>query len=61
MSILFGPVVQQGYVVPDVEAAIAHWTARGIGPFFLMDITDFSGEYDGEPTYVIGVSFGVGF
>ena len=49
MSILFGPVVQQGYVVPDVEAAIAHWTARGVGPFFLMDITDFPGEYDGEP------------
>jgi catechol 2,3-dioxygenase-like lactoylglutathione lyase family enzyme len=46
---LFGPVVQQGYVVPDVEAAIAHWTARGIGPFFLQDITDFSGQYFSEP------------
>jgi hypothetical protein len=49
VSTLFGPVVQQGYVVPDVEAAIAHWTARGIGPFFLQDITDFSGQYFSEP------------
>jgi len=49
MSTLFGPVVQQGYVVPDADAAIAHWTSRGIGPFFLQDIADFSGEYDGKP------------
>lgn len=49
MSRLFGPVVQQGYVVPDVEAAIEHWIARGIGPFFLQDISDFPGSYDGQP------------
>ena len=49
MSALFGPVVQQGYVVPDVEAAIDHWLARGVGPFFLNDIADFSGWYDGQP------------
>ena len=49
MSTLFGPVVQQGYVVPDVDEAIAHWTSRGIGPFFLQDIADFPGEYDGKP------------
>lgn len=30
MSALFGPVIQQGYVVPDVEAAMRHWIARGI-------------------------------
>ncbi len=49
MSALFGPVVQQGYVVPDVDAAIAHWLARGVGPFFVTDIADFPGSYDGEP------------
>lgn len=49
MSKLFGPVVQQGYVVPDVEVAIAHWLARGVGPFFLQDIEGFSGQYDGRP------------
>lgn len=47
MSALFGPVVQQGYVVPDVDASIEHWLARGIGPFFLQDINGFSGQYDG--------------
>ncbi len=49
MSYLFGPVVQQGYVVPDVDVAIDHWLARGVGPFFLQDISNFPGWYDGEP------------
>lgn len=49
MSTLFGPVVQQGYVVPDVDAAIEHWLASGVGPFFLQDITSFPGWYDGKP------------
>ena len=35
--------------MPDVKQAIAQWTARGIGPFFLQDITGFSGQYDGQP------------
>lgn len=48
MSKLFGSVVQQGYVVPDVEAAIEHWLARGVGPFFLQDINGMSGQYDGK-------------
>lgn len=49
MSVLFGPVVQQGYVVPDVEAAMQHWLARGVGPFVFVDIRDFPGLYDGKP------------
>lgn len=49
MSTLFGPVVQQGYVVPDVDAAIAHWLARGVGPFFVTDISNFPGQYNGQP------------
>ena len=49
MSSLFGPVVQQGYVVPDVEEAIAHWLSRGVVPFFLNDISDFPGQYNGQP------------
>ncbi len=47
MSTLFGPVVQQGYVVPDVEEAISHWLERGVGPFFLQDISAFPCWYDG--------------
>ena len=49
MSHLFGPVVQQGYVVPDVESAMRHWLARGVGPFVFVDIKEFPGLYDGKP------------
>ncbi len=49
MSSFFGSVVQQGYVVPDVDAAVEHWLARGVGPFFIADIKGMSGVYDGEP------------
>ena len=48
MSSLFGPVVQHGYVVPDVDVAVAHWLARGVGPFFIADIAGMLGLYDGE-------------
>ena len=47
MSALFGPVVQQGYVVPDIQAAMRHWIARGIGPFFIEEHIRPKGEYDG--------------
>ena len=34
----FGPIVQNAYVVADLEAAIAHWSETvGVGPFFLME------------------------
>ncbi len=49
MSTLFGPVVQQGYVVPDVEQAMQHWLARGIGPFVYVDIKNFPGLYADQP------------
>lgn len=49
MSALFGPVVQQGYVVSDVQAAMRHWIARGIGPFFIEEHIRPKGEYDGDP------------
>lgn len=35
MSRFFGAIRQLGYVVPDIEAAMAYWTATlGVGPFF---------------------------
>jgi catechol 2,3-dioxygenase-like lactoylglutathione lyase family enzyme len=49
MSEMFGPVVQQGYVVPEVESAMQHWLARGVGPFAFVDIKDFPGLYCDEP------------
>jgi catechol 2,3-dioxygenase-like lactoylglutathione lyase family enzyme len=47
MSALFGPVIQQGYVVPDIDVAIEHWVARGIGPFFIEAHIRPKGSYDG--------------
>jgi len=37
MSRIFGPVIQQAYVVPDIEEAMRHWIARGIGPFYVEE------------------------
>ena len=46
MSLLFGDVCQNGYVVRDIEAAMEHWrTTLGIGPFLLfrkVTIEDFT-------------------
>lgn len=47
MSVLFGPAVQQGYVVPDLRSAMRHWLARGVGPFFFEELRDYSGIHDG--------------
>jgi catechol 2,3-dioxygenase-like lactoylglutathione lyase family enzyme len=50
MSVLFGPAAQQGYVVPDLQIAMEHWIARGIGPFFLEELRGYPGLYNGEET-----------
>ncbi len=48
MSVLFGPVIQQGYVVPDIQAAMQHWIARGVGPFYIENLRGIPGVYRGE-------------
>lgn len=50
MSKLFGPVVQQGYVVPDIQLAMQHWLARGVGPFFVEQLDGLAASIDGAPT-----------
>ena len=50
MSVLFGAVIQQGYVVPDLEEAMTHWLARGVGPFFFEELRGYPGVYRGEET-----------
>ena len=52
MSILFGPVVQQGYVVPDSDKAISHWLSRGVGPFFVEVIDQMDAMVWGETVKV---------
>lgn len=39
---LFGPVMQLGFVVPDLEAAARHWVSLGVGPFFLLEHISFA-------------------
>jgi Glyoxalase/Bleomycin resistance protein/Dioxygenase superfamily len=47
-----GPVRQVGYVVRDLDAAIASWLALGVGPWFVMrDLTQTS-TYRGSPCTV---------
>jgi hypothetical protein len=52
MSRIFGEPRQNGYVVPDIAAAMDHWVeVLGIGPFFYFErvpIEDF--RYRGEPS-----------
>jgi catechol 2,3-dioxygenase-like lactoylglutathione lyase family enzyme len=49
MSLIFGPCVQQGYVVPDIQAAMQHWLARGVGPFYIEEHISPPAEFDGRP------------
>ncbi len=38
----FGPIVQNAYVVRDIERAVAHWSGKiGVGPFFLLEHVGF--------------------
>ena len=50
MSKFLGPIRQLGYVVDDIEAAMAHWHGvMGVGPWFYnpkVPIEDY--RYDGE-------------
>ncbi len=50
MSTLFGPFVQQGYIVPDLDAGVAHWAARGIGPFLVIPSVRIAGAHYGRGT-----------
>lgn len=52
MSRLFGPIRQNGYVVRDLERALAYWTGTlGVGPFYRIDevpVRNF--RFRGEPS-----------
>ena len=37
MSRIFGKIAQVGYVVKDIDAAMAHWVNLGVGPWFYVD------------------------
>lgn len=52
MQSLFGPVMQLGFVVPDLDRAMEHWTGTvGVGPFYVMQHIRFAeAVYRGRPT-----------
>jgi methylmalonyl-CoA/ethylmalonyl-CoA epimerase len=49
---LFGPVIQMGFVVPDLDRAMEHWTGTvGVGPFYVLSHIRFAEAlYRGRPT-----------
>lgn len=50
---LFGPVMQLGFVVPDLEASARHWAALGAGPFFLLEHISFAEcSFRGRPLQI---------
>lgn len=50
MSSLFGPMIQQGYIVPDMDGALRHWLDRGVGPFYLIAPFELDALHYGTPT-----------
>lgn len=50
----FGAIVQMGYVVPDLDAALDHWTRQlGVGPFLVTPRIDYADlHYRGRPVAV---------
>lgn len=49
MRILPGPIRQIGYVVTDIDRAIASWLELGVGPWFVMRDLTLAAQYRGEP------------
>jgi hypothetical protein len=46
MQPLFGPIVQNAYVVGDLEVAANHWATKlGVGPFYAMEHVQFGPAY----------------
>jgi hypothetical protein len=52
MTILPGPVRQIGYVVTDLDQAIAGWLTLGVGPWFVMREMPLQAVYRGDPCAV---------
>jgi hypothetical protein len=48
---------QLGYVVPDIHAAMRHWTeVLGVGPFFLMPDVAIEGAYEGDEIATVAMT-----
>jgi catechol 2,3-dioxygenase-like lactoylglutathione lyase family enzyme len=49
MSVLPGPIRQIGYVVTDLDAALASWVELGVGPWLVIRDLPMNVRYRGEP------------
>ncbi|MBP1821778.1 VOC family protein [Mycobacterium sp. OAE908] len=49
MSILPGPIRQIGYVVTDLDEALASWVELGVGPWLVIRRLPMGVRYRGEP------------
>ena len=49
-GVLPGPIRQNGYVVTDLDTAIAQWLALGIGPWITLGPMEQGMVFRGEPT-----------
>lgn len=57
MSTLFGTVRQIGYVVNDIEAAMARWAELGVGPwFYTREVRTTEFRYRGQPSRLPALS-----
>ncbi len=61
-----GPIMQNGFVVPDWREAALHWADRlGVGPFFVVEHVEFSEcRYRGEATSIdmsVAIAYAGGF
>lgn len=52
MTELPGPVRQIGYVVTDLDRALASWLELGVGPWFVMRGLTLTASYRGEPCQI---------
>ncbi|MGV0716913.1 VOC family protein [Mycolicibacterium sp. XJ662] len=52
MTILPGPIRQIGYVVSDLDRALASWLELGVGPWFVMRGLTLTASYRGKPCQV---------
>ncbi|OBA98492.1 glyoxalase [Mycobacteriaceae bacterium 1482268.1] len=49
MTVLPGPIRQIGYVVTDLDQAMAGWVELGVGPWFVLRSLPMQAHYRGEP------------
>jgi catechol 2,3-dioxygenase-like lactoylglutathione lyase family enzyme len=49
VTVLPGPIRQIGYIVNDLDAALASWLALGVGPWFVMRGMPIRAQYRGAP------------